>query len=235
MASVRSSGSTTYTNRGDTRATKWSVTINLKSVSRETAEECIARARQRDWRVVGQLEQGEQGTEHYQLAVATPQIRFTAVKKVFPTAHIEVAKDWHALLAYCQKEDTRKETLKNVKTGYISWSQLRNMFFEWVIANDRQIVSFSIENYHMRQWDEFVGEAIERGYEVDYMGVNPNYRSCIQRYWDSYIRRQTDRQTTPNIVVPTISQQDGMEEERSTSEEGSEDDASSWGTDESPF
>lgn len=224
--------------QGTTRASKWSVTINLKSVSRETAEECIARARQRDWRVVGQLEQGESGTEHYQLAVATPQIRFTAVKKVFPTAHIEVAKDWNALLAYCQKEDTRKEVLKNVKSNYISWSQLRDLFFNWLLTQ----TDHEFEQDHerrLRLWDEFIGEAITRNYEVDVMGVNPQYRSCIQKYWTSYVEverhRQEDRQTTQEVVVPTIHKQDGVEEEEgdgSSSESGSE---GTWASDASPF
>lgn len=216
-----------------TRATHWSVTINLKNVSHSTAEECIARARQRDWRVFGQLEQGDSGTEHYQLAVATPQVRFAAVKKVFPTAHIEVAKDWNALLAYCSKEETRVDTLKNVSTGYISWSQLRNMFFDHV--REVQVEHVTDAEERTREWDIFIGLCIQRGFEVDVMGVNPQYRSCIQRYWNSYLRRQTDRQTESNVVVPTISQQDGVEEEGSSSEEGSQDDSASWATDESPF
>lgn len=216
-----------------TRATHWSVTINLKNVSHSTAEECIARARQRDWRVFGQLEQGDSGTEHYQLAVATPQVRFAAVKKVFPTAHIEVAKDWNALLAYCSKEETRVDTLKNVSTGYISWSQLRNMFFDHV--REVHVEHVTDQEERTREWDIFIGLCIQRGFEVDVMGVNPQYRSCIQRYWVSYVRRQTDRQTESNVVVPTISQQDGVEEEGSSSEEGSQDDSASWATDESPF
>lgn len=216
------------------RASKWSVTINMKTVSRETAEECIARARQQDWTVIGQLEEGDEGTQHYQLAVATPQIRFSAIKKVFPTAHIEIAKDWHALLSYVQKEDTRVESLKNVSTGYISWSQLRNMFVEWL-----NVKMFErLENDHDKRleiWDRFIGEKIIEGFEVDLMGVNPQYRACVSRYWTSYIRRQTVRQTEQEVVVPTIYKQDGMEEEESdgsSSESGSQD---SFPSDASPF
>lgn len=218
----------------NSRATKWSVTINLKTVSRDTADECIARARQMDWRVIGQLEEGDAGTEHYQLAVATPQVRFSAVKKVFPTAHIEVAKDWTALLAYVQKEETRVETLKNVSTGYISWSQLRGMFFEWL--NTKMFER--LENDHDKRleiWDQFIGYKIIEGYEVDTMAMNAIYRACIAKYWVSYLRRQTDRQTVTNVVVPTIHNQDGVEEEESdgsSSESGSE---GSWASDESPF
>lgn len=216
------------------RGSRWSVTINLKTVSLATADECIGRARQQGWNVFGQLERGDSGTDHYQLAVSTPQVRFSALKKVFPTAHIELAKDWHALMAYCNKEETRVETLKNVSTGYISWSQLRNMFIEWL-----NVKMFErLENDHDKRleiWDMFIGEKIIEGYEVDLMGVNPQYRACVSRYWTSYIRRQTDRQTAQEVVVPTIHKQDGVEEEEQ-SEEGSEaSDASSWATDDSPF
>lgn len=216
------------------RGSRWSVTINLKTVNRDTAEECIARARQNGWNVFGQLETGESGTDHYQLAVSTPQIRFSAMKKMFPTAHIEIAKDWHALLAYCNKEETRVETLKNVSTGYIGWSQLRNMFIEWLNGQMFE----RLENDHEKRleiWDRFIGFKIREGYEVDLMGVNPQYRACVSRYWTSYILRQSDRQTEQEVVVPTIHKQDGVEEEESdgsSSESGSE---GSWPSDASPF
>lgn len=178
------------------RSTRWSITINLKTVSRATVDECISRARQSDWHVFGQLEKGESGTEHYQLAVQTPQVRFSAVKKMFPTAHIEVAKDWDALLTYCQKEETRVETLKEVSTGYISWKQLRDMFAEWI--SDRLFDQHTSD--HERRlvlWDNFISSLIEDGYEVDLMGMNANYRACIAKYWSSYINRymKTKRQT----------------------------------------
>lgn len=195
------------TDSRNARSSRWSVTINLKSVARSTAEECIARARQSDWTVIGQVEKGESGTEHYQLAVATPQVRFSAVKKMFPTAHIEVAKDWNALLAYCQKEETRVETLKEVTTGYISWKQLRDMFAEWISTRlfDQHT---SDHERRLALWDMFIGELIENGYEIDLMGMNANYRACIAKYWKHYISRyiQTKRQTdNQEVSLPTIS------------------------------
>lgn len=188
------------------RATRWSVTINLKTVSRDTAEECISRARQHDWRVFGQLERGESGTDHYQLAVATPQVRFSAVKKVFPTAHIEVAKDWDALMTYCNKKETRVESLKEVSSTYLPWSQLRHMFAEYVCADEFLIYTSDPET-RLQIWDRFIADLIVKGYEVDLMGMNANYRACIARYWTAYINRymQTDRQTdTQEVSLPTL-------------------------------
>jgi len=47
---------------------------------------------------------------HYQGYLRTPsQVRFSALKKILPGVHIEVAKNWQALLNYCQKLDTRVE------------------------------------------------------------------------------------------------------------------------------
>lgn len=189
----------------------------MKEVSRTTAEECIGRARQANWEVIGQIEKGASGTEHYQLAVKTPQVRFTAVKKMFPTAHIEVAKDWTALVKYCQKEDTRVETLKKVEVQFVTFKMVRDKFFQWIY--DRPFDQHpSSDERKMELWDTFIGLSIQEGIECDVLGVNPQYRSCIIRYWASYIikeitlHRQTDRQTEENVVqvvnIPTTDASD---------------------------
>lgn len=91
-----------------TRATCWSLTINNPTKS---DEEWIQQARQKGWQVEGQLEKGKEGTEHYQLMVKTPQVRFSAVKKQFPRAHIEIARNPAALAQYVAKEETREADL----------------------------------------------------------------------------------------------------------------------------
>lgn len=207
------------------RATKWSVTINLKTVKKDTAESCISTARQKGWNVFGQLEVGDEGTEHYQLAVATPQLRFTAIKKVFPTAHIEVAKDWTALLKYVHKEDTRKE--KMIEMNFVSYQMVRDKFFDFILTTNHAAPEFPLlDETKMFLWDSFIGHSLENGIECDLVGVNPQYRSCITKYWSSYIvlstRRQIVRQTTDNLV-PTINiptTQDGLSEALSEEEDG---------------
>jgi len=205
------------------RATKWSVTINMKTaISQQTAEHCIATARQQGWSVIGQIERGEQGTKHFQLAVATPQVRFSAVKKMFPGAHIEVAKDWSALLKYCQKEDTRVEKL--VENKFISFQIVRDKFAEFILTTTYAEEKFPLtDETKMVCWDNFICHSIEQGIECDLIGVNPQYRSCIMKYWSAYltnaVRRQTDRQTQ-EVLVPTISiPQDGLEETNDSEEE----------------
>lgn len=213
------------------RATKWSVTCNLLNIKKETVESCISTARQQGWTVLGQIEKGTEGTEHYQLAVATPHIRFSAVKKVFPTAHIEKCKDWNALVKYCNKEDTRVE--KIVQAQYVTFQMVRDKFFEYLI-NDGN-VNLTDEQHRISEWDTFIQLSLREKIECDLVGVNPQYRSCIMKYWDAYIylaiHRQQDSQTT-EVILPTISIPDANleEEEISEEEEGSETDGSS-----SPF
>jgi len=221
------------------RATKWSVTINLKTVKKDTAESCISTARQKGWNVFGQLEVGDEGTEHFQLAVATPQLRFSAIKKVFPTAHIEVAKDWTALLKYVHKEDTRKE--KMIEMNFVSYQMVRDKFFDFILTTNYAQPEFPLlDETKTFLWDSFIGHSLENGIECDLVGVNPQYRSCITKYWSSYLvlslRRQKDRQTqetlVPAINIPTtedgISEANDEEEDgRSSSSEWTEDGSSS--------
>lgn len=99
------------------RATNWSVTINNPI---KADEENINLARQKGWMVEGQLEKGDNGTPHYQLIVKTPQMRFSALKKAFPRAHIEVAKNVKALETYVKKDETRIGQLPDASEFYPS-------------------------------------------------------------------------------------------------------------------
>lgn len=47
------------------------------------------------------------GKRHYQGYLRTTiQVRHSQLRKVLPGVHIEVAKNWEALIAYCNKTDT---------------------------------------------------------------------------------------------------------------------------------
>lgn len=88
----------------------WSITLN-----NPTAEELKVweTATTHHWvkEVIGQIERGEAGTEHIQGMLKTVAVRFAQVKKLFPRAHIEVARNTAALQQYVQKDDTRVRTL----------------------------------------------------------------------------------------------------------------------------
>lgn len=83
------------------RGSCWSITVNNPTLADMEPElpPC--------WKLTGQLESGEEGTTHYQGMLSTPQVRFSAVKKVFQRAHIELARNKAALAKYVHKDDTR--------------------------------------------------------------------------------------------------------------------------------
>ena len=59
------------------RATCWSLTIN------NPTEQDLKVSLPAGWSMTGQMERGEEGTEHYQGMLKTTQVRFTAVKNYF--------------------------------------------------------------------------------------------------------------------------------------------------------
>lgn len=197
------------------RATCWSVTINNPLPA---DDENIALAKQRSgWKVEGQLEQGENGTPHYQLMVKTPQTRFGSIKKAFPRAHIEPARDIKALSNYVTKEDTRIGTLPS-NNKYPSLTGLWELFYTYI--RTEQLAIPDDEEARLVIFDTFIGLHIELGYHVETMGVNPQMRSAVKKYLPSLmfraekIRRQTDRQTDTN----NLSDSSIHDEEQSTCE-----------------
>lgn len=202
------------------KASAFSLTIWMPPYTEDTARELMARVAQQHpkWTIEGQLEKGmKSGKLHYQLMVkCRGQERVSVLRKAFPSCHIEVARNVGALENYVHKEETREGEFKKVEMSFVSWKDLRSKFFEWLIQTEDVLsLSHTDDDDRLRKWDYFIGLSIEEGMEVDLMGVNPQYRSCILRYWDSYVRRgsqlvrqasvdkrQTDKQ---ECFVPTIS------------------------------
>lgn len=231
------------------RGTSWSLTINNPTPA---DEESINIARQRGWKVEGQLEKGKEGTLHYQLRVRTPQLRFSAVKKQFPRAHIEIARNDAALGNYVNKEESRVAALPTQQEKYPSLSKLWDLVYDklsdaiggpaesdydWDKLSDRKKLDL---------FDVACGELISDGYHIESIAVNPQTRAAFAKFSKSilirsYVDRQTDRQTlcvqnTQEVIVPTIihdvssdtQQHDGREDDetqtcRSSLRESSED------------
>jgi len=201
----------------DIRATAWSVTINNPI---DADEENIALARQRGWRVEGQKEVGKEGTPHYQLLLKTPQVRFNAVKKAFPRAHIEVARKTAALEQYVHKEDTRVGELPQTSELYPSLQKFWDMLYDYMTVagweegqRGWERISNGVKEYldpdtSLVYLDLFADRMICKGYIIETMVVNPQIRSIFKNFSSSILirsslRRQTDRQTD-EIIVPTI-------------------------------
>lgn len=200
------------------RANCWSLTINNPTAE---DEEQIALARQKGWKVEGQLETGENGTKHYQLMVRTPQVRFSAVKKAFPRAHIEVARNPSALSAYVTKEQTRTGELPASQNLYPSLKRYWEMIvaeldeMEWLdwdyILNPLDERPDSVWWKHatrrVRQdplvaLDLVTERLIERGYVVEGIATNPATRMSWKKFHAAIIIRvftDKDRQTDSGV------------------------------------
>jgi len=204
--------------KSDVRASCWCVVIN-NPISAD--EENINIARQRGWSVEGQLEKGENGTPHYQLVVKSGQQRFEALKKAFPRAHIEVARNSSALEQYCKKEETRIGELKP-STAYVSQAQVWAWFGEYF--DDYGNKHGGVEDEHMLiVFDKMINQKIREGFYVELIGTNPQIRSCIKNYGRSIanrersLRQKTDRQTAENLVSDLEQNEETVQEEESDS------------------
>jgi hypothetical protein len=227
------------------RSTFWSVTINNPTPD---DEECISVARSKGWTVTGQKEAGAEGTPHYQLAVKTPQVRFTAVKKVFARAHIELARNVAALNAYVKKEDTRTGELPTTSSQYPTISRMWELMFDvtwkesWYgldsMAEYIEEYSKMSDKARLVWLDESAAHLIKRGYFLEHHVVNPQVRSSFGKFMPQLFERtvrklitsaDTSRQTDgiQEIVVPTLNA-----DEETVSQEGSEDGSSSGSEDE---
>jgi len=233
------------------RANCWSVTLNMKTVKKETCDEMIQQARAAGWTVTGQEEMGGENP-HYQLMVQTPQVRFSAVKKMFPTGHIEPARNRSALAKYVTKEATRVGALPEHDEKYVTASKLWDMIYQvndriglWDKMNDDEVRCYKdheqtkIEADPLAFFDLMIGHFIRQGYYVDMLACNPAIRSFWKKFWRDILYRsckadrQTDRQAVlisqqDTITLPTINaaddETDRTEEGAATSEEGHSDD-----------
>lgn len=203
-----------------TRSNHWSLTINNPTPA---DHEQIDIARQKGWKVTGQMEIGKEGTPHLQLHVATPQVRFSAVKKAFPRAHIEAARNPIALEAYVNKDDTRAYALPSSQEKYPSLSKFWQLVatlikeFGWYDFEEerwtplgyarhtgKETPPFGYDaraEFYSNVLDSCVETLIYDGYVVDHFYSPPNqnlwkrfHRAILHRA-DVQMAAQTERQT----------------------------------------
>lgn len=190
------------------RATCWSITIN------NPTQQDLNPTLPMGWAMTGQIEMGAEGTEHYQGCLKTPQVRFSAVKKLFPRAHIEIARNRPALELYVHKSETRVAAVQDVK------SEIPNLFqYQHTVAarwDDQEFNDYlderseleakstkqtSVDDLAMEYLDILVSRDIADGRQgVEYIAVNPMWRNSWKKFWRAILTRyraqtQTDRQT----------------------------------------
>lgn len=192
------------------RQTAWSITMWMTDETGYTPDTIneFVQNMPNDWALEGQQEMGDKSKGlHYQLLLRTPQTRGTRIAKFFPKCHIEDARNYHALKNYVHKEDTRVAEFKTVENRSPQWSVVCDKFFDWVLLNEPTVEFFqTADEERLRIWDKFIGLSIEEGMRVDIIGVNPQYRSCIIRYWPNYLRLAKTRAPVDKIDRQTNSQ-----------------------------
>lgn len=214
---IESVSITAFNSRMTDRSTCWSLTEQV--ASREDAAVFMNQPVPPGWKLRGQLEEAPQtGQLHLQLMLETPRIRFGTVKKQFPRAHIEVARDKHALTLYVAKPDTRVAKVDQPPTPTI-W-EFNRMVADRINTSDFSIWilkqrNVSVERhpdaiYVDREWfivgsnvwksatssemmvyiDNVVSALIMEGVRgAEYMGVNPMFRSAWKTYGKALLER----------------------------------------------
>jgi len=176
-----------------TRASCWSITIN-----NPTEEELrFDRVEPNGWFLKGQLERGKNGgTDHYQGCLITPQKpAFSTVKKVFPRAHIEKARQRDQLMKYVEKTDTRIAEVPSVGTIIPTLFEYQTKVAQEldieIIQND------IIDNIDKDEGDiviKHVNKVVKRHIEqgmrgVEFIAINPMWICSWKRFWRSIIKR----------------------------------------------
>lgn len=198
------------------KSTTWSLTYWLtEGRTIETLNGLVADM-PTNWSLEGQIEQGydSQDRLHAQLMLKTEQTRGTKVAKHFPSTHISEARNKFALKTYVHKEVTRKGEFKTIENRSPQWAVVVDKFFDWVVKGLYYSQHERDDDKKLEAWDAFIGISIVEGMRIDVIGVNPQYRSCIMRYWSSYyevalkrvepspsVDRQTDKteESSPSV------------------------------------
>jgi len=178
----------------------WSLTINDKDGVLEDKDiQCAIPG----WKLEGQWEIGNSGTRHFQGYLNTPPVRFSAVKREFPRAHIEIARDVGALKAYVHKDETRVSGFQpNNVPNMFDFQRTVSAKWDWEEFNEfikrRNNVDTVVsakdilmpDDLAMEYLDSIVSDLIEEGaIGIEFIAINPMWRSSWKRFWKAILRR----------------------------------------------
>lgn len=90
----------------EVQSNHWCFTVNNPDEDQNLEQRSKLFSLSKQW--VFQLEEGDEGTPHWQMYVnLTKKMRFAQLKKMLPTWHIEKCNNIKASIEYCQKSDGR--------------------------------------------------------------------------------------------------------------------------------
>lgn len=203
---------------GSKRSTCWSLTIN--NPTKEDFDAVKNHAGWKDFiRFEGQVEEGENGTPHIQGMLVTKSCKFSAVKKYYPRAHIEIARNKPALTNYVNKEETRIAELP--KTQVATVVDLNSALIDILSNHEDKDIRLSTEGWGfecipliekrygedagMRLLDMCVEYLIDTDhYGIEYIGANPSIRATWKKYWKSILKREFRNYQKSLKAVPSV-------------------------------
>lgn len=210
------------------RGTCWSITIN------NPTQEDMKPDLPGGWNLTGQIEQGAEGTTHYQGMLSTPQVRFSAVKKVFPRAHIELAKNRKALEKYVHKSETRISEVADIRSNIPTLFEYQhtiasrwdddeyNLFVNQKrdAMGDLEFSKTSTADIALEYVDFLVGLDIEKGVcGIEYIAINPMWRSAWKKFYRQLVSRERTAKIKTELEVYNASQTQTVEEETTQDEQ----------------
>lgn len=224
-----------------TKSSCWSITINNPTEEDHNSLELLKSFNWfKSWK--GQLEEGTNNTPHIQGMLKTEHIRFSAVKKAIPRAHIEAARNATALERYVQKEETRVAGLPEVKAItptdlyrecmlYV-YNDLCTVTREWSV--DEWFTDPDHEDERIRErWNSYNGldildsvtrRLIENGARLEMYSSNPAVRSSYERFFCSMIIRDAREYISNRAQNQTDECADSREATSSTQTSSSQND-----------
>ena len=134
----------------------------------------------------------------------TPHIRFSAIKKQFPRAHIEIARNPIALQQYVVKTETRVGELPeannqalypNIEELYRRYATQYQSMFNYEEDNEHgdtplnDYLSNMTQEAALQRWKEFLAQQIMLGNHIDQLAVNPQIISFVKQYHTQIVYR----------------------------------------------
>jgi len=191
----------------------WSITINDKD---ETLTDKDLVCGLPGWKLEGQWERGENGTRHFQGLLNTPPVRFSAVKRAYPRAHIEVCRDVAKLRNYVHKKETQIAKfesndvpnmfqLQNEVACMWDWKCFRMFHQERNTKAEKAKDVASTDEIALEYLDSLVADMIEEGrIGLEFIAINPMWRSSWKKFWRSILirneRKESDVKATNEII-----------------------------------
>jgi len=153
------------------------------------------------------------------------------LRKLLPGVHLEIAKNWTALVQYCAKEDTRApgtEPVHHVNDIPTQFSYAEEVA-DRIVQQEKLILSRNPNHRSFTLWsleealvvvETVVRSDIASGRRgIQWIASNPNWKVMWKAFWKecllaAFRPKKTDRQTDAGLTPPAeYNQEDGSPQE----------------------